>query len=75
MGNVWEWVEDCAHDTYDGAPTDGSAWTEGGNCANRILRGGAAHEGGGFIRSAIRGAYTRIGRISSDGFRVARDLD
>ena len=75
IGNVWEWVEDCANETYDGAPTDGSAWTESGNCANRILRGGAAHEGGGFTRSAIRGEYTRAGRMSSDGFRVARDLD
>lgn len=26
IGNVWEWVEDCYHDSYSGAPTDGSAW-------------------------------------------------
>jgi formylglycine-generating enzyme required for sulfatase activity len=26
-GNVWQWVEDCYHDSYDGAPADGSAWT------------------------------------------------
>ena len=26
-GNVWEWVEDCYHDRYNGAPTDGAAWT------------------------------------------------
>ena len=25
-GNVWEWVEDCQNGSYDGAPTDGSAW-------------------------------------------------
>ena len=24
LGNVWEWAEDCYHDTYDGAPNDGS---------------------------------------------------
>src|SRR5262249_17340493 len=30
-GNVWEYVEDCFHYGYDGAPTDGSAWTEDGN--------------------------------------------
>ena len=23
LGNVWEWVEDCWHDSYAGAPTDG----------------------------------------------------
>src|SRR5512132_2381056 len=25
-GNVWEWVEDVYHDSYKGAPTDGTAW-------------------------------------------------
>ena len=25
-GNVMEWVEDCYHDSYNGAPSDGSAW-------------------------------------------------
>ena len=28
-GNVWEWVEDCWHGSYDGAPSEGSAWTRG----------------------------------------------
>ena len=28
VGNVWEWVEDCYNDNYNGAPTDGSAWTD-----------------------------------------------
>jgi hypothetical protein len=37
--NVMEWTEDCVHLNYDGAPTDGSAWIEGGNCKDRILRG------------------------------------
>jgi formylglycine-generating enzyme required for sulfatase activity len=27
VGNVWEWVEDCVHPSYNDAPTDGSAWT------------------------------------------------
>ena len=26
-GNVAEWVEDCYHDNFNGAPVDGSAWT------------------------------------------------
>ena len=25
-GNVWEWVEDCWHDYYTDAPTNGDAW-------------------------------------------------
>jgi formylglycine-generating enzyme required for sulfatase activity len=28
-GNAWQWTEDCHHDSYQGAPTDGSAWTAG----------------------------------------------
>ncbi|MBI4003059.1 MAG: SUMF1/EgtB/PvdO family nonheme iron enzyme [Nitrospira defluvii] len=42
-GNVFEWVEDCAHNDYQGAPTDGTAWLEadGGNCKGRVIRGGS----------------------------------
>jgi formylglycine-generating enzyme required for sulfatase activity len=28
-GNVLEWVEDVYHDGYKGAPSDGTAWTDG----------------------------------------------
>jgi formylglycine-generating enzyme required for sulfatase activity len=42
-GNVWEWVEDCWHDSYAGnPPVDGSAWTAGANCNIRVVRGGAS---------------------------------
>jgi formylglycine-generating enzyme required for sulfatase activity/tRNA A-37 threonylcarbamoyl transferase component Bud32 len=40
-GNVWEWCEDVWHDSYNGAPTDGSAWLSGGNQNQHILRGGS----------------------------------
>ena len=40
-GSAWEWVEDCWHDDYRGAPTDGSAWTRAGDCTYRVLRGGS----------------------------------
>lgn len=39
-GNVWEWVQDCWNETYQGAPSDGRAW-ERGDCSHRILRGGS----------------------------------
>ena len=39
-GNVLQWVQDCYHGNYDGAPTDGSAWTSG-DCSNRVVRGGS----------------------------------
>ena len=40
IGNVWEWTEDCYHEDYAGAPTDGSAWISG-DCPRRVFRGGA----------------------------------
>ena len=41
LGNVWDWVEDCSHDSYRGAPSDGRAWTSGGDCGRRVSRGGS----------------------------------
>jgi formylglycine-generating enzyme required for sulfatase activity len=40
-GNVWEWVEDIWHDSYEGAPADGSAWLQGGDATYRVIRGGS----------------------------------
>jgi len=41
LGNVWEWVEDCWHDQYRGAPSNGSAWTFAcTDDAQRVVRGG-----------------------------------
>ena len=39
IGNAGEWVEDCWHKDYSGAPSDGSAWTSGTDCRLRVLRG------------------------------------
>lgn len=71
-GNVWEWVEDCWHESYDEAPTDGSAWLEenGGNCDPRALRGGSWFDGPGGARSAVRFRSGPSSRVSSFGFRV-----
>jgi formylglycine-generating enzyme required for sulfatase activity len=69
-GNVWEWVEDCFHDNYSGAPTDGSAWTTG-NCNGRVLRGGSWDEGSTSLRSAARGLGIMEFRSETVGFRLA----
>jgi formylglycine-generating enzyme required for sulfatase activity len=73
-GNVWEWVEDCWHESYEGAPTDGSAWLEedGGGCGRRVLRGGSWDNGPGYLRSAYRGRNSAGVRNNVIGFRVAR---
>ena len=76
LGNVWEWTEDCWHDRYSrGVPTDGSAWTRGGNCGRRVLRGGSWSNDPRLLRSAIRDGLTSGARLIVVGFRVARTLD
>ena len=74
-GNVREWVEDCWHGNYEGAPGDGSAWTSGGNCRRRVLRGGSGADVPGFLRAADRLGLDVGGRLSVVGFRVARTPD
>jgi formylglycine-generating enzyme required for sulfatase activity len=72
LGNVWEWTEDNYHDSYQGAPLDGSAWQ--GNGAKRVLRGGSWNNSPSNLRAAIRYASKPDVRFSSFGFRLARSL-
>ena len=74
-GNVWEWVADCWHENYARAPRDGSAWTTGGNCGLRVLRGGSWSSSPRNLRSANRDRYVAEDRFAYFGFRVARTLD
>jgi hypothetical protein len=69
-GNVSEWVEDCYHDTYTGAPTDGSAWVSG-DCKGRVRRGGSI---GTNVHSAKRDPNLPSNRSHVYGFRLARTL-
>jgi formylglycine-generating enzyme required for sulfatase activity len=72
-GNVWDWVEDCFHDSYIGAPSDGSAWVSG-ECAKRISRGGAWLDQPRFLRSAFRLGDVATRRYDFQGFRAVRVL-
>ena len=72
-GNVLEWVEDCWNDSYQGAPTDGSAWTTG-DCSRRVLRGGSWGGDPRNLRSANRNGGGTDVRDDGLGFRVARTL-
>jgi formylglycine-generating enzyme required for sulfatase activity len=75
-GNVAEWVQDCWHPDYRGAPADGKPWlqSEDGDCAVRVVRGG----GWSYVPWALRSAYRSYspGASGQDaiGFRVARSL-
>ena len=73
-GNVWEWMEDCWHGNYEGAPRDGRAWTTGGDCSSRVLRGGSWYFLPRYLRSAFRFWFTAGSRYNNLGFRVARTL-
>ena len=72
-GNVWELVEDRWHDTYHGAPSDGSAW-ESGKCGKRVMRGGSWRNDAPDLRSARRESRSTSSRGNAVGFRVARTL-
>jgi formylglycine-generating enzyme required for sulfatase activity len=83
VGNIWEWMQDCYHASYEidtlqgklDAPSDGSAWIAGGNCVNRVVRGGSGIMSPVYLRSAARSWVTSVNRINGLGFRVGRTLD
>jgi formylglycine-generating enzyme required for sulfatase activity/class 3 adenylate cyclase len=72
-GGVAQWVADCWHPNYQGAPADGSAWTEA-SCRERVLRGGSWRNDASYARSASRAYYDSGVRYPAHGFRVARSL-
>ena len=73
-GNVYDWVEDCWHDSYQGAPTDGSAWITACTDKTRVLRGGSWSFNPRYLRSADRSYFTARYRFNHIGFRLARTL-
>jgi formylglycine-generating enzyme required for sulfatase activity len=60
-GNVWQWVEDCYHKTYEGAPKDENPWTTG-DCIFLLARGGAWNADRSLIRPAYRSTSAAGGR-------------
>ncbi|MGZ0019371.1 SUMF1/EgtB/PvdO family nonheme iron enzyme [Nitrosomonas sp. wSCUT-2] len=75
-GNVWEWTQDCWHDNYNKAPSDGSAWLEkdGGDCSRRVVRGGSWYDIPQDVRSAFRNWDDADEADGDLGFRIARDF-
>ncbi len=70
-GSVWDWCQDWYHDSYAGAPPDGSAW-ELPTGLFRVTRGGGWNDGGGNCRSANRDGDNPAGAGGILGFRLAR---
>jgi formylglycine-generating enzyme required for sulfatase activity len=73
-GNVREWCQDEWHETYEGAPGDGSPWESCANSADRVFRGGAWFNYPVLLRSARRDRYHRLAETGNIGFRVGRTL-
>jgi formylglycine-generating enzyme required for sulfatase activity len=71
-GNTWQWTADCYHDSYNGAPADGSAWTTGCSSSDRVVRGAAWDSMPSGLRAIQRSASTTV--EDNYGFRLARTL-
>lgn len=74
-GNVWEWTDDCWHENYRDAPSNGSAWKTVCDGFHRVLRGGSWYYNyPESFRSAVRLKYIPDSWSNDIGFRLARDL-
>ncbi|MBR0742048.1 SUMF1/EgtB/PvdO family nonheme iron enzyme [Bradyrhizobium liaoningense] len=69
-GGIDQWVEDCWHRTYQGAPSDGSAWNSG-DCSSHVLRSGSWKNDSRYVRTTNRDGYDTNVRYPTHGFRVA----
>ncbi len=76
LGNIYEWMEDCWHPSFEGAPTDGSAWKT--DCqkhtqSNTVIKG---RSWGASATSCSVVHRSGVDLDDSDphiGFRCARD--
>ena len=73
-GNVWEWCADNWHDSYKGAPADGRVWREGGEAADRVVRGASWGSDAVHCRSADRSGNAPGSRYNGVGFRLSSTL-
>jgi formylglycine-generating enzyme required for sulfatase activity len=69
-GGVDQWVEDCWHKNYQGAPADGPPWVEG-ECPSHVIRSGSWRNDARYVRSSNRDSYDTDVRYPTHGFRVA----
>lgn len=75
QGNVWEWVADCWHDSYVGAPSDGTAYGKT-ECDNRVMRGGSWGYNPNFMRADARiKVFWGVLSFLYYDFRVVREID
>jgi formylglycine-generating enzyme required for sulfatase activity len=74
LGNVFQWTEDCWSPDYTGAPTDGSARSDG-DCSEHELRGGSWYSTPAYVKANYRNHFAADYRTSSVGIRLVRDIE
>lgn len=79
LGNVYEWVQDCYQETYEGVSQQGGA-VERKDCNKRVIRGGAwsylaPKDVPESVRSSSRFGVSPEMQHSTLGFRLAQDLE
>jgi sulfatase modifying factor 1 len=72
QGNAWEWVSDCNHKNYEGAPADSSAWMDAKGCQFGVIRSGSFLNLVERSSTTVRAGRPREGRATNMGFRVVR---
>jgi formylglycine-generating enzyme required for sulfatase activity len=72
-GGVDQWVADCWHKNYQGAPLDGSPWLDS-ECFSHVIRSGSWKNDPSYVRPASRDHYDASVRYPTHGFRVAHSL-
>ena len=72
-GNVWEWVQDHWHESYSGAPEDGSAWLVG-SPHKRVMRGGGWNDGLDKATTTSRDEGSGGDCSNRVGFRVVMEI-
>lgn len=68
-GYVWEWCADAWHGSYEGAPKDGSVWSDGGDAERRVVRGGSWQDPAAKLTCSYRRGVPATYRDDAIGLR------
>jgi formylglycine-generating enzyme required for sulfatase activity/class 3 adenylate cyclase len=72
-GNIHQWMTDCWHKNYQGAPSDGSPWVDN-DCPSHVMRSGSWKNDPSYVRPSSRDQYDTGVRYPTHGFRIAHSL-
>ncbi|MGL1889199.1 MAG: bifunctional serine/threonine-protein kinase/formylglycine-generating enzyme family protein [Reichenbachiella sp.] len=73
-GNSYEWLEDCWHVSYNGAPKGGMAWDDS-DCTQAVIRGGSWLSDVKYLMPSYRDKSDKNERSNTVGFRLAQNIE